>query len=246
MKWYRADLHIHSVLSPCGDLDMSPVRIIREAKKKKLDIIGLTDHNSTLHCELMIELGTKEGITVLPGVEINTREEVHCLAFFEKVETVRKFQEFIEIHLPEIKNKPEKFGYQLMVNEKEEILKEIENLLIVGLDCSIEDVERKVHELEGIFIPAHVDRQANGIFSQIGFISDDLKIDAIEFSGRISCENLLVQRPELNQFSLISNSDAHLPGQIGTRITEYYLEAPSFMEWKMALNNEMGRIIKPI
>jgi PHP family Zn ribbon phosphoesterase len=244
MKWFRADLHIHSVLSPCGDLDMSPVRIIHEAKKEKLDIIGLADHNSTLHCELLVELGKREGITVFPGVEINTREEVHCLAFFEKVDTVQKFQHYLNLHLPDIKNKPDKFGYQLVINEKEEILDEVENLLIIGLDCSIEEAEKKVHELGGIFIPAHVDRQANGIFSQIGFIADDLKIDAIEYSAALTSDKLLKLRPELKRYSLISNSDAHYPNQIGKRVTEYYLEEPSFSEWNKALKGIESRKIK--
>jgi len=244
MKWYRADLHIHSVLSPCGDLDMSPARIIREAKKKKLEIIGLTDHNSTLHVELMMELGKKEGITVFPGVEINTREEVHCLAFFEKVDDAQKFQEFLEKHLPEIHNKPERFGHQLVVNELEEILNEIEYLLIIGLDCSIDEIEQKVHELGGIFIPAHVDRKSNSIFSQIGFISDDLKIDAVEYSSGVTKEKLLNQYPELEKYALISNSDAHLPEQIGHSITEYFLETPTFEEFKKALLNEGGRKIR--
>jgi len=56
MKTYRADLHIHSVLSPCGDLDMSPVNIVEEASRKGLDIIGITDHNTTRHTGLVKRL----------------------------------------------------------------------------------------------------------------------------------------------------------------------------------------------
>jgi PHP family Zn ribbon phosphoesterase len=246
MKWYRTDIHIHSVLSPCGDLDMSPVRIIQEAKNKNLDIIALTDHNSTLHCELIVDLGKREGITIFPGVEINTREEVHCLAFFEKVDDIRKFQDFIEKQLPHFKNDPKKFGNQLVVNEKEEILLEIDTLLITGLNCDIEEVENQVHKLGGVFIPAHVDRQANGIFSQIGFISPNMKIDAIEYSSATTRKQVLAKWPKLESFSLISNSDAHIPENIGQRVTEYYLNAPSFEEWKKALHNEQGRKIKSV
>ena len=46
---FKADMHIHSVLSPCGDIEMSPSAIVAQAKAKGLDIIGLTDHNSTLN-----------------------------------------------------------------------------------------------------------------------------------------------------------------------------------------------------
>jgi predicted metal-dependent phosphoesterase TrpH len=92
MNVYKADLHIHTVLSPCGDLEMSPSNIIRQAKEQKLDIIGITDHNSTRHCKLTAELGERQGIFVLTGVEITTREEVHCLAFFEKPESIDIFR----------------------------------------------------------------------------------------------------------------------------------------------------------
>lgn len=244
MHWFRADLHIHSVLSPCGDLDMSPVRIIQEAKNKNLDIIGITDHNSTIHSSLMIELGKKEGISVFPGVEVNTREEVHCLAFFENVENTNKFQEFLDQNLPKIKNNPERFGEQLIVNEKEEILGEVENLLIAGLTLSIEEIEKEIHRLNGIFIPAHVDRPMNGIYSQIGFLPDDLEIDAFEVSASVSLSALLERRPELRTAVLISNSDAHYPEQIGQVITEYYLNEPTFIEWKKALRKEEKRKIR--
>ncbi|QQS50173.1 MAG: PHP domain-containing protein [Bacteroidota bacterium] len=244
MKWYRADLHVHSVLSPCGDLDMSPTRIIREAKQKKLDIIGISDHNTSLHAELMVELGKKEGIVVFPGVEISTLEEVHCLAFFETIEATKTFQKFLDEHSAQIANNPSRFGEQFVVNEKEEIIGEVEDLLIMGLTASIEEVERKVHSLKGVFIPAHIDRKITSIFSQIGFIPPGLQIDALEFSAATSRETVLNQRPELETYSLITNSDSHYPDQLGRAFTEYYLQEPSFNEWKMALNNIEGRKIR--
>lgn len=244
MHWFRADLHIHSVLSPCGDLDMSPVRIIQEAKNKKLDIIGITDHNSTLHADVLIELGKKEGITVFPGVEVNTREEVHCLAFFENAESTKSFQKFINQNLPNIKNKPERFGEQLIVNENEEILSEVESILILGLKVSIEEVEKEVHRLKGVFIPAHIDRAMNGIYAQMGFLPDDLNIDAFEVSASVNLSELLKKRTELKNNILITNSDAHYPDDIGRVVTEYYMRAPSFNEWIKTLKVEGGRKIR--
>ncbi len=244
MRWYRADLHIHSVLSPCGDLDMSPVRIIREAKNKKLDIIAVTDHNHTGHVRLMMELGLKEGITIIPGAEINTLEEVHCLAFFENIEKTEEFQLYLDKYLPDFKNIPEKFGHQLVVNRNEEILGQIGKLLINGLNCSINEVEKEVHRLEGVFIPAHIDRGSNSIFTQLGFIPDDLDIDAVEVSYPSKYHSILDKNPELNNKSIITNSDAHFPDNIGNLFTEYYLKNPSFGEWKMALQGLENRKIR--
>lgn len=241
MHWYRTDLHIHSVLSPCGDLDMSPVRIIQEATTKNLDIIGITDHNSTLHADAMIEFGKKGGITVFPGVEVNTREEIHCLAFFENAENTQVFQYYLAQNMPKIKNKPERFGHQLVVNEEEEILKEVEELLIAGLTAGIEEVEKKVHELNGVFIPAHIDRPMNGIYAQLGFIPEDLSVDALEVSASVNFAELLANRKELKDATIITNSDAHYPDQIGQVCTEFYMKEPTFKEWVKALKGLDGR-----
>jgi PHP family Zn ribbon phosphoesterase len=243
MRWYRADLHIHSVLSPCGDLDMSPARIIHEAKSQNLDIIGITDHNHTGHARLMIELGAKKGIRVFPGVEINTREEIHCLAFFENIGKTEKFQDYLNSHMSAIKNKPDKFGHQLLVNEKEEILEQIECLLITSLTCSINEAEKTVHQLDGIFIPAHIQRKSNSIYTQLGFLPDNLTIDAIEITAGKELSELYSTKPELKDYSIVLNSDAHCPGQIGSQVTNYYLDAPSFAEWKMALQGINNRKI---
>ncbi len=245
MRWFKADLHIHSVLSPCGDLDMSPTKIISKAKDQQLDIIGITDHNSTLHAELMMDLGYKNSIAVFPGAEVTTQEEVHCLVFFENIETIKIFQDYLDLYKMKIPNKPEKFGYQLVVNEKEEILKEVNELLILGINQTIEQIEQKTHELNGIFIPAHIDKSVNSIYSQIGFIPNNLKIDAIEISANTTEQTIQYKKPELLNHSLISNSDAHYIKQIGKRYTEYYMKAPVFSEWKMALqciNERKARI----
>ena len=119
MKKFRADLHIHTVLSPCADLYMGPKRIIKEALDKKLDIIGITDHNSTRNASVVKKLGEENGLRVLCGVELTTKEEVHCLAFFEKQDHLESFQQYIDLHLPRIMNNVNLFGYQLIVDEDE-------------------------------------------------------------------------------------------------------------------------------
>jgi len=238
---YKADLHIHSVLSPCGDIDMSPARIISEAKKRKLDILGISDHNSTLHSKLMVELGMKAGIFVLPGVEINTREEIHCLAFFENTDIADDFQEFLNENLPHIQNITTKFGEQLVVDKDENILYEFDYLLISALNADIYTVSKKVKSLGGIFIPAHIDRPYNSIISQLGFIPDDLIKDALEVSARNSISSFRKQHPEFNNITLITNSDAHQPEAIGRVSNIFEIKEPSFSEILKALQGTDGR-----
>jgi len=241
MNIYRADLHIHTVLSPCGDLEMSPGNIIAKAKELKLDIIGITDHNTTRHCALTSKLGAANGIFVLMGAEVTTKEEVHCLTFFDNTESLEEFQEYLSAHLPFVKNNPSIFGYQVVVDEQENIIDEINPLLIVGLDQSIGQVKAKVHELHGLFIPAHVDRQRHGVISQLGFMPDDLCPDAVEIYGKGSKDVFLSMHPEFNNYVLVRNSDAHFPEHIGQRYSSFLLDHPSFNEIKKAFRREQGR-----
>jgi PHP family Zn ribbon phosphoesterase len=237
MRKFRADLHIHSVLSPCGDLDMSPVRIIKEALKKNIDILGITDHNSTLHCRLMMELGKENGIFILPGVEINTKEEIHCLAFFENADVTDEFQIFLDEHLPFVPNKKELFGQQLVVDRDESIITEVESLLVSGLNADIYKVSNEVKRLGGIFIPAHIDRPYNSILSQLGFVPPDLVFDALEVSARTHISSFRVLHPEFNETTLITNSDAHHPDFIGRATTNFRIEELLYKEIKMAIKN---------
>lgn len=241
MNLYRADMHIHTVLSPCGDLEMSPANIIATAKKRNLDIIGITDHNSTYHCALMQKLGAENGIFIMNGVEITTQEEVHCLAFFEFPDALNEFQNYINHYLPFIQNNPTLFGYQVVLDENEDIIENIESLLIVGLDQSIEEVRGKVRELDGLFIPAHVNRPKFGILSQLGFMPEDLSPDGIEIFGFGNSVEFRVKYPEFNKYQLIISSDAHHPDQIGIGYSTLEIEQLSFKEIAMAIRGANGR-----
>ncbi len=241
MYEYKADLHIHTVLSPCGDLEMSPVNLVNAAAAKGLDIIGVTDHNTTRHCRLVTELGEEKGLFVLSGVEVNTKEEIHALAFFETPEKLADFQAYLDKWLPPFKNDPAIFGHQVQVNRKEEIIYEEEKSLYGALDQSIEEVEQKVHKLEGIFIPAHVDRPRNAIYSQLGFYPEELNADAIEISWAGNPDEFISSHEELKGLPVIRSSDAHFPEDIGRVFSIFSLFNRTFNEIKMAFNKKAGR-----
>jgi len=239
----KADLHIHTVLSPCGDLDMSPVRIVEEAEKKGLDIIGITDHNTTRHCRLVSKLAKDKGIFVMQGAEVTTKEEVHCLAFFENNDTLNIFQDFLDENLPEIMNDPSKFGYQVQVDKDEIIIYEEKKLLLNAIKKNISEVEKFVHSLNGLFIAAHIDRQKNSIYSQLGFIPADFNADALEISRANSPKVFESLHPEVKKFSVVRNSDAHCPEDIGAASTMFQVEKASFSEVCMAIKGLNGRKI---
>lgn len=241
MKKYRADLHIHTVLSPCGDLDMSPKNIVQKAQQMGLSIIGITDHNSTLQCKGVQREADRNGIFLLVGAEVTTKEEVHCLVFFEDYVRLDAFQQYLDSHLKNFKNDPSRFGYQVVVDENEMIEYEEERLLILAIDQSIDQVEQKVHELGGLFIPAHVDKSKNSIISQLGFIPKDLAIDAIEISYNTTKTAFLEQQGYLENYTFIQNSDAHLIENIGKNVTTFEIEQLSFSEISLALRGCDGR-----
>jgi len=241
MKVFKADLHIHTVLSPCGSLDMSPGAIVKAALRKKLDIIGITDHNSTRQCRIVWSEAEKAGLTVYPGAEVTTKEEVHCLAFFENFEKLDEFQLFLDANLPDIKNDSELFGYQVVVNEQEEIVYEEEKLLISAIDKSIDQVEKEVHRLKGLFIPAHVNRSKYSLISQLGFVPPDLKFDALELTKHQDTASFLKSWPYLKEASIIRSSDAHQPEIIGEAYTQLLMADKSFNEFALALGNTRGR-----
>lgn len=245
MRIYRADLHIHTLLSPCGDLEMSPANIIEQAKIMGLDIIGIADHNTTRQAELVQELGEENGIMVLMGAEVNTKEEVHCLTFFDSIENLKKFQVYLDAHLTTMKNDPLKFGDQIVVDRDENIVYTEDKILFQAINQSIEEVERKCHELNGLFILSHVDRPKNSIYSQLGFIPEDLAIDAVEISKAYDPKLFIRKHNELERFKILRSSDAHYLNDIGIRYTEFYISEKSFKEISLALKESLGRKVLP-
>lgn len=234
----RADLHIHTVLSPCGDLDMSPDRIIQRAMEMNLSVIGITDHNTTRQCEVIGQMGSEKGILVIGGAEVTTREEVHCLALFGDGKRLGEFQEILDAALPDIPNDTRKFGYQVAVDRSNNIIYTEDRLLTSALSLSISELRKIVKELDGIFIPAHADRARFGIIAQLGFIPPDLFPDAIEISMNTTHESFFLHHPQLRSYRLISSSDAHIPGDIGKAYTELTLEHLTFEQIRIAIGSE--------
>jgi 3',5'-nucleoside bisphosphate phosphatase len=244
MKRFEADLHIHSVLSPCASLDMSPLKIIEAAKNAGLHMIAITDHNSTRNAEVTHTLGAKHGIFVLMGAEINTREEVHCLAFFETIQKLNLFQEYLDKKLGFLINDSKLFGYQLVVDEEENILMEEDRMLIQALDASIDEVYNHVKSLDGLFVPAHITRRSGGILEQLFMIPNDIWVDGLEINLETGYSKLIEEHKELREYSFIRSSDAHQLADIGSARSYFFMEDLSFSEIKMAFAKRDQRLIE--
>lgn len=241
----NADLHIHSALSPCADLDMNPQQILQRAFEKGLNLISITDHNSILNLQSFIEAARefKSGkIKVIPGIEVQCLEEVHIICLFETVYVASKFYKYIEDYLPDVKNKISVFGEQLVLDSKGSIIAREERLLLNSLRLDVENVVNKARECGGLSIAAHLDRPAYSLLYLLGFIPKALRLDALEVSYRVN-PKIFMCNAGLTEYSTISSSDAHYLSDIGRAYISFKGE-PSFMSLQRALLDNKFSIIK--
>lgn len=231
MRKYKFDFHIHSCLSPCGSLEMSPRDIVSTAKQKGLDMIAITDHNSGLNCPALAKLCENDPqISCVFGIEVNTEEEVHVLTLFEDLERVLEMSDIIYKKLPEVKNIPDKFGDQVYVDQEDNILGEVDKFLGSPVNINLSSITSIVHELDGLVIPAHVDRPFCSLSSQLGFIPEE-DFDAIEISKSIILQNdfhSIEQILNYDKYSHVTNSDSHYLKSIGSVYNEIQAEYLDF------------------
>jgi PHP family Zn ribbon phosphoesterase len=242
LKNFKADLHIHSCLSPCGDWNMSPKRIVQKSSDIGLDLIAVCDHNTVENAAVVMNEGLKKGVHVLPGLEICSKEEVHILALFDEIEPALKMQAYVYSNLPG-ENNPDLFGFQVVANEKDEVLSENPRLLIGATRLGLHQIVEKTHTLKGLSVCCHVDRPAFGVINQLGFIPSDLALDGVEISYRVKLENAHKTVSGIDNLSCITSSDAHFLDDIGKAQTVFCMAAPTVNEIRLALQKKDGRRI---
>ncbi|MGQ9474076.1 MAG: PHP-associated domain-containing protein [Candidatus Caldatribacteriaceae bacterium] len=178
-KLFTADLHIHSVLSPCAEREMLPACIILEALEKKIDIIAVCDHNAWENVGTVVSLGKRFGVWVIPGIEVETQEEIHLLCYFPTVSHLEKFSAALSDFLSRIPLREDLWGEEWVVEETGKIVEKKDYLLIHPVNLSVEKVINLVNFYEGVIVPAHVDRRSHSIFSQLGFIPPSLGVRVV-------------------------------------------------------------------
>lgn len=227
MGKYYYDLHIHSCLSPCGDNDMTPYNIIGMAVLKELDIIALTDHNSCGNCPAVLKHAADNGILAIPGMEINTVEEIHAVCLFPTLDAAMAFDSYVYERLPAFMNDPAIYGKQQVLDETDAPIAEIPKLLISGCSISIMELTRLVHSFHGVCFPAHIDKPSYSVLSVLGFIPPECHFDTVEISRVQLIDKLLAEHPELNGLNVATNSDAHYLWDISERYHSFELEEKS-------------------
>jgi len=240
IRRFIGDLHIHTCLSPCGELDMTPKRIIERALDKGLDIIAITDHNSAENLSAAMEVARGSNVTVLPAMEITSSEEVHVLAIFETVGTAMEMQETVYKELTGGENDERLWGPQVLVNENDEVMGFNKRLLIGATRFTLKALVAEIHEAGGLAVASHVDRGSFSVISQLGYIPEDIKFDALETTGPERAGTIIGQ---CGGIPWVTSSDAHRLDDIGRKTTTFLLEKASFREIAMALGKIDGRMV---
>lgn len=222
---------------------MIPPLIVRETKERGINLIAITDHNATANIIAVQKAAVGTGLVVLPGMELQTREEVHALCLFDSLEQVDQWQQIVDGLLPPIENQPDHFGEQFVVDETGDFIRREPRLLITSANISIDDALARVTALGGLLIPAHIDRRAFGLIAMLGFIPLDLPLEALELSRHITPEEAMRKFPQCASYPLLLGGDAHrLDEFIGAN--QFELSAPTIAEIRLALRQQDGRTFK--
>ena len=226
---------------------MIPPLIVEAAVKHNISLIAITDHNASDNIAAVMQAAKGYDLTVLPGMELQTREDVHCLCLFDTIDQIQAFQNLVDQSLPEIKNNANFFGEQFVVDHSGVFIRRKDQLLITSTRFSLEEAFHTVTDIGGLFIPAHVNRQSFSLFYHLGFVPPDLPIEALEVSRHTTPEGAAKDYPQIKGYPLIQSGDVHLIDEF-LGANNFLLENPSISEIKMALRGENGRkiTIKPI
>lgn len=240
LEIYRADLHVHTVLSPCAGVEMIPPLVVEEALERGIRLIAITDHNATANIAAVQKAAEAFDLTVLPGMELQTREEVHVLCLFDRIEQAQALQAWVDTLLPDSLNNVDFFGEQFVVDATGDFISREERLLSTSVNASIAEAWHMVASLGGMLIPAHINRKANGLMALLGFVPTEIPLEALEISRHIQPNEVPGKYPQARGYPLIQSGDVHyLDGFLGT--TEFVVERPVISELRKALGRLDGR-----
>lgn len=234
------DLHIHSVLSPCADIMMTPGNIIKKAIEKNIDIISITDHNSIKNVKSALKISENKKIKIIPGIEVQSKEDIHLLSYFENFKNLNSYYELVYEKLSNIKNDEEKFGHQIIVDKNDKFVGKEDKLLMNSTNYSLNELVNLTNRFNGIPVPSHADRSF-GLIKNLGFIPEELNIKYIELNFNKTILQYYKQYPYLKNFHLINNSDSHFLNQIEPKIKINLTKKPTTKNIFKQINREQPK-----
>lgn len=236
-KIIKADVHLHTCLSPCADITQSPKMVIEKANEVGLEIVFITDHNSMANAEAATKSGMNfPNLKIYPGMEITTSEEIHILSLFGNLNDASKTQDFINNYLPDVYFEKEK-QEQIIVNENDEVEGYYGKSLFSSVEMNMDEIIDLIHCNSGIAIAAHIDRQSFSIISQLGFIPVNCRFDALEISPNMNLKMAKeIYSDYFLKYKFVKGSDSHSLNSIGCSYTEFIGIDNSFKCFKDFIN----------
>lgn len=204
---------------------MTPANIVGMAALKGLDVIALTDHNSCKNCPAIMKWAKEYGVTVLPGMELTTMEEVHVVCLFSELKDAMAFDQYVYAHLMAFPNDEKVFGKQQIYNEEDQIVGRVENLLINATDISFDHVYGLMEQFHGFMVPAHIDKTANSLLANLGFVPPDSQFCCVELKDMGRLHQIKASNPYIERCRIICDSDAHYLEQIHEAQYTIYAES---------------------
>ena len=249
MTVVRADLHVHTALSPCGGDEMTPPAIVEAAHAAGLDMIAICDHNAAGNVRAVSEaadIARTTGaprLTVIAGMEITTAEEVHIVGLFPTATAAVNAADDVGGSLPAADDEYTRFfGEQWLLDAEGRIRGGERHALAVATSLSLEAAVALVKQYGGVAVAAHIDRRTFGVVSQLGFFPYDAGFDAVELSRYAAPETAAAAYAE-HRLPVLRSSDAHYLDEVGCVTTELDLETASFDELALALAGRAGRSV---
>lgn len=203
------DLHIHSCLSPCADIEMTPNNIVNMSVLNGLNVIAITDHNSCKNCKALVEAGKKANLLVIPGMEICTNEDIHVICLFETVTDAENFSTYVYSNMPLIPHRPDIFGEQIIMNSDDIEISRESYLLLNATNISVNDILSTTNKYNGTAFPAHIDRSSYSVISSLGDIPPEAGFNTIEISTKGNIEKIKSLHPIIKNKLILINSDSH-------------------------------------
>lgn len=203
------DLHIHSCLSPCADIEMTPNNIVNMSVLNGLEVIAITDHNSCKNCKALVEAGKKANLLVIPGMEICTNEDIHVICLFETVTDAENFSTYVYSNMPLIPHRPDIFGEQIIMNSDDIEISRESYLLLNATNISVNDILSTTNKYNGTAFPAHIDRSSYSVISSLGDIPPEAGFNTIEISTKGNIEKMKLLHPIIKDKLILINSDSH-------------------------------------
>jgi predicted metal-dependent phosphoesterase TrpH len=233
----KADLHIHTALSPCAAPEMTPPAIVAAAVRCGLAMIAVCDHNSAGNAAATQQAAGKS-LAVIAGMEIMSSEEAHVVGLFPDAPAACAAGAEVAATLPDLKKSSRPLGPQSLMDSAGRVIGIEPKMLAAAARFTLSETVQLIHRHGGLAIAAHLNRPSFSVISQLGLFPYDAGFDAVEIFE--SPMFPAARKPATYGLPALRSSDSHDLIQIGSAWTALEMRRPVFDELVLAIKRTTG------